>query len=228
MQRAVADLSGRSGHRCGYAAVAAPCRLAGELSSAGRTAPRRRHPVDAGDRQLRLRARGGRRRARNPGGPRARRNHRTRAFPLFGGRREGAQTRGTSGLCSQGDRTALHGIAAARWPPTGGPRLRRFGGRIFLGLLPGLGGHGAARMPSQPCILAARAGARIGASCQSPGRSRRDRQRCRLRLRPGAVLPAQGAAAARNRGSARAALSHGFRRAGRYARRPVIRWRGSC
>ena len=106
----------------------------------------------------------------------------------------------------------------ARRPPAGRAVSRRLGRRLFLGLLPGAGRHGRRRAAPAGAV-AARAGLGIGAPRQSSGRPRRARQRCRLRLRPRAVLAAQGTSAAGDGTGARAALSHGFRGAGRHAPR---------
>ena len=79
--------------------------------------------------------------------------------------------------------------------------------------------------------LAARAGARARAHRQSSRRPRRARQRCRLRLRPGAVLAPEGTAAARDR-RRRSAQRYlldfvvpGRRRASISARAQRRRWR---
>ena len=153
-------------------------------------------------RRLRIRRGGGRRRARNSRWARCMRgssNPDISAFPWSARR---CSARGAPRLCSQRHRTALHRDGAARGPPSGGARLGRFGRGVLLGLLPGARRHGGcAGTGARGVAAGARPGTR--APRQSPGRSRRARQRRRLRLRTRAILPAQGAAAARHRTSPR-------------------------
>ena len=107
--------------------------------------------VSAAGRRLRVRARRGRRRARNAGGTRARRHHRARPFPLLDRRRKGAAARGAARLRAQGHRAALSAIRlqdghrlAAR---VSGDSARR----VLLGLLPGARGcRGRERSAAMP------------------------------------------------------------------------------
>ena len=130
-------------------------------------------------------------------------------------RREGAAAGGAPGLHAQGHREALRGAAArsraiaspaasrATAPsPTPGPTRRP------LEAIAGVG------VPPRAAWLRALC-ARARAHRQSPGRPRLSRQRRRVRVRPRAVLAAEGGRAAHERARVRPSLADGRRRAGR-------------
>ena len=227
MQRAAADLSGVFAVRGRPAPVAAPRRLAGRLSSAGRRRTAASPAAAAIDDYAFVRVRG-RRRARDPGRARARGDHRTGPFPLLGGRREGAAARRAPRLRAQGNRAALHRTAAPRGPPPGGARLGRFRRRVSPGPIARRSRAWRERPIPRARRVAPGSVPRARAPRQPSRRSRRARQRRGLCLRPRPVLPSQGAAAARDHPGARTALSHGSHRAGGHARGSVDRLPRSC
>ena len=132
--RALRPAGHRGGGRGRHAPLAAARRLArGRVPAA----PRLRSREAPGQRacRLRLRARRGRRRARDPRGPHPRRHHRAGPLPLLHRRREGASPRGAAGLRAQGHRQALRGVHGGGGLP---PRRARVGGfhrRLRVGLL---------------------------------------------------------------------------------------------
>ena len=166
-----------------------------------------------GSRRLPVRSRRRRRRPRDPGRPGPCRDHRAGAFPLFGRRREGTAPGRAARLHAQGNREALHRARPARGASPRRTGLRRFDGRLRVGLLHGarirgrLHGSGARR-------LAARASAGARARRQSPRRPRRARQRCRPGVRPVPVLPTARRVAARFEGRLRPPAADGQRRSG--------------
>ena len=172
--------------RAGRAPVARPRRLAEPLPAARDFDARRGKRRGA---RLPVRARGGRRRARDPGGSDPRRHHRARPLPLLGRGREGAAPRGAPGLHAQGHRQALPRARAAE--------AHRLAGRVSgdstvayaWAYCMALEAAAGAVVPPR-ARLAARAAARARARRQPPRRPRRARQRRRARLRPGAVLAA--------------------------------------
>ena len=150
----------------------------------------------AGPGGVRVRARRGRRRARDSRRARARRHHRAGALPLPGRRRESAAPGGAARL----RRTRASRSDSRRWPPPTGHRLA---GRVsgdstvayawaYAQALEAIAETRAAAARA----VAARARARARAHRQSPGRSRLSRQRRRVRVRPRAVLAAEGGRAA--------------------------------
>ncbi len=111
------------------ALVAPRCVVAARASAAAGLRPRY-----ARSRTLPLRARAGRRRARDRGRAGACRHHRAGTFPLLGRRREGAAAGGAPGLRAQGHRAALHGALARGRAPARRTRLGRLGGWPIRGL----------------------------------------------------------------------------------------------
>ena len=169
------------------AVPAAPRLRAQRTAAAGRRA-----------RRLSIRARRGRRRARDPGRAGARRHHRAGPLPLLDRRREGAAPRRAPRLHAQGHRAGAsrdcslaeaHRLAgrvsgdstvAYAWAYVHGARSRP---------------RGCASPPRAPwlrALLLERE--RIANHLGDLGRAR---QRRRLRLRPGAVLAPEGRLAAR-------------------------------
>ena len=197
MQRAAADLTGVRAQRSGFAAVAAARGVASRVLSArgaGCGSPPDWH-ADGGS--LSVRARLGRRRARDSGRTGARGHHRARAFPLLDRRREGAQARGAARLRAQGHRAAVHEDASCS---------RAIASRRACRAIPPSRSRGRIARRSRACralrvpaarAVAAGARARERAHRESSRRPRRARQRCGLRIRPRPVFATEGAVAPR-------------------------------
>ena len=120
-------------------AMVAARRLAGGRVSAAQELRRAAH-VCAHCRRLSVRAGARRGRARDPGGPGARGDHRAGSLPLLGRRRARAAPRRAARLHAQGHREALRVAERARRRPPRRPRQRRLDRRLRLGLRDGSGG----------------------------------------------------------------------------------------
>ena len=123
------------------------------------------------------------------------------------------------GYVHKGIEKRFEALPLRRRLPAGGARLGRQHRRLRLGLRAG----GSRRSPASPCRrarVAARAGARARAHRQPPGRPRLPRQRRRLRVRPRAVLAAEGGRAAHQPRGVRPPAADGRGRAGRRRARP--------
>ncbi len=140
-----------------------------------------------------------------PVGPVHAGHHRARAFPLPGRRRESAAARGAPRLHAQGHREALRGAVAARRAIVSPARISGDSTVAYAwAYAQAVEAIAASRAPAARAV-AARALPRARAHRQSPRRPGLSRQRRRIRVRPRAVLAAEGGRAAR---STRRAFGH--------------------
>ena len=212
MQRAAFDLVGTRPRCERPAPLAATRELAGRIVSAAQGFRRDARRSPPARRPVRVRARRGRRRARNSRRARCTPAHRAGTFPLLRW-----SARGCCGSRSAwATRTRASRSGSSRCRSRDGARLAgRVSGDCDGGVRVGLraGGRSARRRrdPAAARAVVARAAARTRASRQSPRGPGLSRQRRRIRVRPRAVLAAQGRRAPGEPALVRSPLPDGLR-----------------